>query len=247
MYFRGSSRQFAVLLEVVELLNLQHRLRAVQRIILVGEYLLQCFLLTDEVPVSLFLTELPDLPIDFVPVQQVEILLWDCPSSFSSNSLADSSRDDNIPTWGMMSISGVISPVPSSSRLTSSTYSDSTCGRTTSNPDFGSGLESVSQSPPHHADPCRFLHQRGSPELRHVVGTNAENVQPLQKRKVRRRVDFKFRRPLECSVFPQKSNSSPEQLDDLGPLSTPEVHQAHCGNTPGVPPLDEFARPHEGR
>ena len=84
------------------------------------------------------------------------------------------------------------------------------------------------------------------PELRHVVGVNAEDAEGFQDADVLRWLypirELRLAAALEAHVVTLESYSAPEELDNLRALPFAHVHQTHRRDTPTAPTLGEFLR-----
>ena len=85
------------------------------------------------------------------------------------------------------------------------------------------------------------------PELRHVVGMDAEDAERLEHTDVSRLLDAfgesGLAAALEAQVVALEPNAAPEELDDLRAFPPSHVHQAHGRDAPTAPALGELLRP----
>ena len=82
-------------------------------------------------------------------------------------------------------------------------------------------------------------------ELRHVIGADGKNVQPLQQLEPGRMFAAQRRAALQAAAEPQQPHPAAEELDDLRSLAAADVQEAHVRDPPTVPALHELLRPHE--
>src|SRR5690606_2566257 len=84
------------------------------------------------------------------------------------------------------------------------------------------------------------------PELFHVVGTDAEDMQRFEQVDVpgpfQRRGEGCTHAALEAHAVTLQPHTAAEELDDLRALPAPNVHQPHGAHTPAAPALGELSR-----